>query len=62
MVSADEKLKRVKEKKKKEHEEELFQLDLQRVYDAEFAQGEIKEKKLQDVKEVETKIKDFEEK
>ena len=62
MVAADEKLKKEREKKKKEHEEELFQLDLQRVYDAEYAQGEIKEKKLQDKREVENKIKNFEEK
>ena len=62
IIEADRKMKKEKEKKKREHEEELFQIDLQRAYDAEYAQGEIAAKKKMDKKEVENKIKEYEEK
>jgi hypothetical protein len=62
MMEEDEKLKKEKDKKRREHEEELFLLDIQRAYDAEYAQGEIKEKKLRDIKEVETRIKEYQDK
>ena len=62
IVEADEKLKKEKEKKQREQEEVLFQADLQRAYDAEFNKEAIEERKMQDLKEVEDNIKNFEEK
>ena len=55
-------MKREREKKRRQHEEELFNLDLQRAYDAEFNKEEIEERKMKDVREVETSIKEYQDK
>jgi hypothetical protein len=52
-------MKEEQEKKKREHEEELFHLDLQRAYEEELASGAAKSKILKDRKEVENGIKKF---
>lgn len=45
MMEADRKLKAEKDRKRREHEEDMFILDLNKAYEAEQAQGEAMQKK-----------------
>lgn len=57
LMEKDRKMKAEQEKKRKEHEEELFLLDIQRANDKEQKDGEFMAKFLKERAEVEEKIR-----
>jgi hypothetical protein len=62
MMEADGKQKAEQARKRREHEEDMFILDLNKAYEAEEAQGEAMQKKMKELRAMEQQKKDHEEK
>ena len=62
LMEKDAKLKAEKERKKREHEEDMFLLDLKKAEDAAQAKGEAMQKKMREIQDMEKKKKEHEDK